>query len=280
MDIVKESGEKEEYRRNKFCDSLSKAGASADVVSRVCEKIEHDIEDGTTTEELFRRAFEYLKKEDIRVAARYSLKRGIAALGPAGFHFEHYIERLLNAYGFRTRRNNILRGVCVSHEVDIVAEQEKTHFLIEVKYHNSLGIKTDVTVAMYADARLADIAPMQKKEEAGRETMHRMWLITNTKFTETAVQYGKCKHLRMTGWSYPHEESLESLILEKKLFPVTVLPSVIPSALPSFARENLMLVSDLLSLTPGALSSRVGLSKDRATEIISEALVCSAGEKG
>ncbi|MDP3725621.1 MAG: restriction endonuclease [bacterium] len=275
VDVIKASGEKEKYVRNKLCDSLLKAGASKDVVDRVCGKIEKDLKEGTTTEELFKRAFTHLAEEDVHTAARYNLKRGIQALGPAGFLFEQYVERILNAYGYETRRNVILAGVCVSHEVDIVAHKGKEHFLIEAKYHNKGGIKTDVTVAMYAYARLLDIAPIQEKKEAGGETKHSMWLITNTKFTSTAITYGICKHMNMTGWSYPHEHSLERLIFEKRLYPVTVLPSVSGGNFSSFAKEGLMLVLDIVSLTPESLAERIGFKKDHAEQIIKEALACS-----
>ncbi|MBI2047828.1 MAG: hypothetical protein HYT27_01695 [Parcubacteria group bacterium] len=278
MDVTKESGKKEEYSRNKLCDSLEMAGASPQTVDIVCGKIEKDLREGITTEELFKRAFQYLGEEDIQTAARYSLKRGIASLGPAGFIFEQYVERILNAYGYTTRRNIFLDGTCVSHEVDLTAYKEKDHFLVEVKYHNRGGIKTDVTVAMYADARLADIAPIQEKKEAGWGTRHGMWLITNTKFTKTAIQYGVCKHIRMTGWSYPHAHSLERLIVEKKLYPITTLPSAGGGKLASLAKAGIMLVSDVAGYTPEALAHKTGFNKRHAEQVVSEALVCLAGQ--
>ena len=279
MDVTKESGEKEKFKRDKLCLSLEKAGAPKDTVGRVCKKVEQDLREGITTEELFKRAFEYLSTEHIEPAARYSLRRGIAALGPAGFLFEQYVERILQAYGFSTRRDIFLQGVCVSHEVDLIAHKGKDHFLVEIKYHNRGGIKTDVTVAMYADARLSDIAPVQEKEERGWGAQHAMWLITNTKFTTTAIQYGKCKRIRMTGWSYPQRESLENLIVDKKLYPVTVLPSVARGKLNEFSRAGLMLVSDIAQHTPETLARKIGFDVSRAEEMVSEALVCLAGNK-
>lgn len=279
MDITKESGNKETFKRDKLCDSLEKAGASSSVVNTVCLKIEKDIKEGTTTEELFKRASRYLSEENVQVAARYSLRRGIAALGPAGFLFEQYVERILNAYGYTTKRNIFLRGVCVEHEVDVTAHKGKDHFLVEVKYHNRGGIKTDVTVAMYADARLADIVPTQEKKEIGWGTRHNMWLITNTKFTTTAIQYGKCKDIKMTGWSYPRRESLEDLIVRKNLYPVTTLPSVAGGNLAAFAQTGIMLVGDIAEYTPDALARKVGFKRSYAEQIVSEALVCLAGKK-
>ncbi len=278
MDITKESGQKEVYMRNKLCNSLALAGASPDVVDRVCIKIEKDVKDGMTTEELFKRAYQHLIAEDIRVAARYSLRRGIAALGPAGFIFEQYIERVLNAYGYATERNVFLKGVCVEHEIDLVARKKDEHFLVEIKYHNTGGIKTDITVAMYADARLTDILPVHKGKELDG-VAHNMWLITNTKFTKTAIQYGVCKHIKMTGWSYPRTASLEHLIVKSNVYPVTTLPSVSGKKLTAFAQAGIMLVSDIAEYTPEALAKKTGIRRNHAEQVVSEALICLAGKK-
>ena len=208
---------------------------------------------------------------------RYSLKRGIAALGPAGFLFEQYLEQVLQTYGYTTKRNVFFEGTCVSHEIDVVANKGNEHFFIEAKYHNNGGIKTDVTVAMYADARLLDIAPKQSKIENQNAT-HSMWLITNTKFTTTAIKYGLCKKIRMTSWTYPHGESLQDLIIKKGLYPVTVLPSIAHVRLQPFVQEKIMLVRDLASFTPSSLAERTGLSKQVSEKILSEALVALTGE--
>ena len=101
-------------------------------------------------------------------------------------------------------------------------------------------------------------------------------MLFRSKFTTTAIQYGKCKRLKMTGWTYPHEESLEHLIIQKKLYPITVLPSVLLRDLPSLGRSNLMLVRDIASFTPEFLAKKIDIKKSHAEQIVSEALVCLA----
>ncbi|MEK7178776.1 MAG: restriction endonuclease [Patescibacteria group bacterium] len=274
VDIVKASGEKEKFEKDKFCSSLERAGATQNVVARVCAKVSHDLTEGMNTEELFRHAFSYLKEEDMPSAVRYSLKRGIFALGPAGFNFEHYVERIMNIHGYVTKRNVFMKGVCVEHEIDIVAEKGDEHFIVEVKYHNEQGTKTDVTVAMYTDARLSDIAPAEEEKERGWKARHRAWLVTNTKFTSSAIQYGKCRNIKMIGWRYPHGEGLEDFITAKKIYPVTILPSVGRGELEALARKNVILVQDLVSYTPEYISREFGIPEKRAGALIAEAYVC------
>ena len=72
---------------------------------------------------IFRVALDYLVKEDLNLAANYGLRRAIGELGPAGFLFEQYVEIILQTYGYQTKRNVIMRGACVEHEVDVSAQK-------------------------------------------------------------------------------------------------------------------------------------------------------------
>jgi hypothetical protein len=40
---------------------------------------------------------------------------------------------------------------------------------------------------------------------------HQGWLVTNTRFTGDAIQYGNCAGLKLIGWDYPAEGSLKDL---------------------------------------------------------------------
>jgi len=89
----------------------------------------------------------------------------------------------------------------------------------------------------------------------------------------------QCKHIKLTGWSYPHKESLQNLITQKGLYPVTVLPSVTRRDLNTFVRAGIMLARDLLSLSPEALKQNTGIEKKKAEKILGEAYLCSVGSK-
>jgi len=239
MYITKASRETEAYNQKKFCSSLRNSGVPRNIIQKVCGEVERDIFPGITTKELSDKTFGYLLKENPNFAARYSLKNAIMELGPSGFAFEQYISKVLKNYGYKTKTNQIIRGKCVSHEVDVIAEKEKEKFFIEAKYHNSRGIKSDVKVAMYTYARILDIRESMGKSSDG-------WLITNTKFTSNAKKYGKCIGLKMTGWKYPKGESLEKMIEEKELYPITILPSVNQLEKERFIENGIFLARDVL----------------------------------
>ena len=52
---------------------------------------------------------------------------------------------------------DILRGHCVSHEIDIVASKQEKQYMIECKYHNMPGIYTCLKEVLYTYARFLDL---------------------------------------------------------------------------------------------------------------------------
>jgi len=270
MKVIKDTGEEEIYSKDKFCTSLRDSGAPNDLVGSVCSSVEKDLTPGITTSEIFRRASQYLIKENLYVAGRYNLKRGIRELGPAGFLFEQFLEVILKSMGYVTRRNIMMEGECVSHEIDVVAQKEGNHYLVEAKYHNMKGAKVHIDTIMYADARLEDIYRLQEVKEDEQAT-HSMWLMTNTKFTSKTITYGRCRGIKMTGWNYPEKESLAKIIAEHVLFPVTVLPSIDKDSLEKFAKFNMMLAQDIIPHSPEELVKKFEIEKTRAQSIVKEA---------
>ena len=122
---------------------------------------------------------------------------------------------------------------------------------------------------MYADARLQDIV-RKEGENNQKKYEYAMWVVTNTKFTEAAIQYAKCRGIRLTGWNYPRGESLEDIIADKKLYPVTVLPSLPKSILPALVEKNIILAQDLLTYNANDLMKEFSIEKALADQLVRE----------
>ncbi len=268
MDILKGSGETETFDRDKFCRSLRLAGAPDRVVRKVCVLVAQELRPNASTEQIEKKTARYLAKEDLLLAARYRLRSAIMELGPAGFFFEEYVAAILREYGYKTQVGTIMKGHCLSHEIDILAEKENVHHIIELKYHNRRGVKTDVQVAMYSYARFLDIAAAHQKFEVKK---HFAWVVTNTKFTKSAITYAACMNIQLLGWHYPKSGSLEQLIEEKSLYPVTVLPSANRFVKEQFAKQNLMFVRDLLQHSRPELEKKFAIHSSLANRLLQEA---------
>lgn len=241
-DVIKADGEAEAFAPEKLDMSLSRAGASADMRRRILSHIERELKPGMTTEHIYSHAFALLKEDETpAVAARYSLKRALFALGPSGFPFEQFLAEVLRAHGWSARTGVSLNGRCAPHEVDILAEKQGRRIGIEAKFHNDASGKTDIKDALYVHARYHDLA--RAPEESSR--VDEGWLATNTRFTRNAIRYAQCSNLTLLGWDYPRGRGLETLIDEKKVHPITCLTTLSDSEKHRLMDKHIVLCRDV-----------------------------------
>ena len=222
--VTKANGDQELFDPSKLVQSLERAGAKPKVVNEVLRGVKNSLTSGVTTHEIYKRAFELLRTFEKPVAARYSLKRAVLALGPSGFPFEDYVGEIFKARGFTVASRQILTGACVEHEVDLVAYTKNKYIIGELKFHNQLGLKSDLKIALYVNARVEDIKKF--REQRGERRVDEGWLITNTKFTKAAITYSNCVGLKLVSWTYPRYGNLQDLIEEAQAHPLTCLTSL------------------------------------------------------
>lgn len=265
MEITKSTGEKEEYSREKFCDSLKIAGIPGAIVDKTCAMIDEKMKPGTRTEDIYQEARRVLEKENPIYAGKYSLKRALMDLGPAGFLFEKYFAQILKEYGYKTETNLIMQGKCTDHEVDVLAEKDKKKYVIEMKYHNKTDLKTDIKDTMYAYGRFLDIE--EHDQEKGKKEEYLCWAITNTQFTTKAIKFSKCKDFVLIGWGYPRGNGLPEMIRKKNLYPVNLIPAITRGALEKFAQEEIYFAKDLLYFSPKDLEKKFNIKRNKIEQI-------------
>jgi hypothetical protein len=273
--IIKATGEKEEFNAQKLRDSLARASAKPEAVENIVETIERELKENATTKDIYKHAFELLGKEEIPAAARYSLRRAVMELGPTGFPFEQFVAEIFRSKGFETTTDYIAKGECADHEIDIVAWNKEKLIFVEAKFHNELGIKSDLKIALYIKARWDDLAnqefecpnPPSRSFGVARK-MSEGWLITNTKFSESAVKYAKCRNMKLAGWNYPEKGNLQDLIEEANLHPITCLNSSTPSDEKLLMQAGIVLCKQARD-NPDILK-QAGLSDEKISRMLSE----------
>jgi Holliday junction resolvase len=221
--IQKASGEKQQFSPEKLKQSLKRAGADDRLIDAVHDDLQSHLYDGITTKEIYRKAFTLLRNKKLSYAARYSLKKAIMELGPTGYPFEHFVGQVLSHHGFNVEVGKTLQGQCVNHEVDVLATQNNTQYIIECKFYNSQGKFANVRVPLYVRSRVDDIIKFRERLPEYANTKFFGWVVTNTRFTEDALTYGRCAGLHLVGWDLPKEKSLKDMIEKHNLFPITVL---------------------------------------------------------
>ncbi|MDP2907096.1 MAG: restriction endonuclease [Nanoarchaeota archaeon] len=237
MYVIKESGQKEKLNFYKIKTSIMFAGGSESLANKAVREVREKAYPGMRTRDILHMVLGILREEP-GIAQRYSLKRAIMMLGPTGFPFEKFVARVLREYGYKTKTDMFVAGKCVVQEVDVLAVKDGKKYMVECKYHNSPGNRTDLKVAMYTHARFLDIQ---------HKGFVQSWLVTNTKCTSEAEIYARCNGIKVISWNYPPNEGLEKMLMQKNLYPITSLESLTLKIRERLVGANLMLVSDLLT---------------------------------
>ena len=236
--VKKASGKYEPFSVKKLRNSLRRAGANKELIAKVLDHVEKQIYDGISTKKIYKAVYSVLGQLNHSLALRYNLKDAIMALGPSGYPFEKFVAGVLDRHGYQTKTNQIIRGHCVSHEIDIIARKENMNWMIECKFHNRPGIKSKIKEALYTYARFLDVTQTGKFDQG--------WLITNTKVTSQVINYAQCVKLQILSWDYPHKENLRYLIEKSNLHPVTCLSGLDDNERRQILQSGIVFCHDLL----------------------------------
>ncbi len=245
--VTKYSGEIVPFEENKLYSSLKKTGAKGHDIQRIIRRVKEDMDNKKPTSLIYKEAFNMLKQLSKASAARFNLKRSIMELGPSGFPFEKYVAKLYESKQYQVKTNIIIQGKCVKHEVDVIAEQNSTATMIECKFHNHQGVKSDVKITLYFKSRVIDIIKGMKNSEEYKGKNIQGMLATNTRFTQDAINYAKCENIKLLSWDYPFSGSLKDIIEISGLYPLTCLTSLKKREKKILLDEGIVLAKDLAS---------------------------------
>jgi hypothetical protein len=268
--ITKASGQQVPFSPDKLMHSLQRAGADLELNEMILKEIRKRLYKGISTQQIYQMAFAMLEQNSRSLAAKYKLKQAIMELGPSGFPFEKYVAALLSHQGFKVAVGKIVQGKCVSHEVDIIAEKTDEHFMIECKYHNLSGAVCDVKVPLYIQARFKDVEASWLKLHDHGSKFHQGWVVTNTRFTDDAIQYGTCAGLKLIGWNYPYGESLKEQVDSMSLYPVTCLTTLSKGEKQRLLEQKIVLCKELFDDEKALL--RAGIKRSKINAVLEEAI--------
>ena len=275
ISIITSTGQKVHFDDERLRNSMHRSGAKPEVIESIVQQVKGMLYEGISTHKIYELAFKLLRDESRPVAARYSLKKALMELGPSGFPFEVYFAQLLAEEGYEVKNDKVLQGHCVTHEVDVVAEKDNTIHFIECKYHNSRGIVADVKVPLYIRSRVTDLIEYQSKLKENEGKQFKGWVVTNTRFTTDAIQYGQCSGLELVAWDFPEsDKSLKKRIDATRLYPITCLTTLTEAEKQTLLNQKIVLVRTLGGNEQ--LLAGIGIKADRIKTILDEcALLCS-----
>jgi Holliday junction resolvase-like predicted endonuclease len=238
ISVIKANGMPEPFSEEKLRRSIIRARVPQPLQQQVLNDVKTKLYNNISTAEIYGNILDNLGKSTQPYSkASYSLKQAIMMLGPTGYPFEDFVSRILETIGYKTVVRQILRGNCVSHEVDVIAEKNGVRSMVEAKFHNNPGTRSDVHVALYTHARFLDLKEKYDLDEA--------WIVTNTKTTTDAVAYAECVKMKTVSWSYPEEGSLRDLVEKAQLRPITMLTSLSSAQKMKLLKNHVVLCKDI-----------------------------------
>lgn len=268
FDILKESGKRARFSVKKLRASLARTGADDKTIKQIINVVRDELYHGISSREIYNRAFALLQKKNRSCASKYKLKNALYELGPTGFPFEKFIAKLLELSGYTVELNQVLPGKCVNHEIDILAHKNDISYLIECKFHSEQGLNCNVKVPLYIRSRFQDVLDNWQIQEEKQTRLESCWIVTNTRFTADAIDYGVCSNIELLSWDYPENNSLKDRIDRIRLYPITV------STLLSAEEKQYLLDKDVIVCRD--LKEKIhyldylGISETRKSKIIEE----------
>ena len=264
--VTKADGSKQLFDKAKVVQTCLRMGADRYTAYEVAEKVERRIYDGMPTRVVLQLIFAYLRRYRPAVRHVFDLRRGISIMEPKP-EFEAFIRILLAHNGFEVTPNQILRGRCSEHEVDAVAKKDGALYFVEVKHHYSYHALTGLDESRIAWAVLEDVGDAFASGLADVR-IDRAMIVTNTRYSDHAVQYGACKEIMQIGWSSPQYIGIQDMVEAGKLYPLSCLRGLRVEDRLRLVNAGFVLIKQLLDTEASTIAAKTGLPQETVFSII------------
>jgi len=213
--------------------------------------------------------FRLLRKYKPTIRHLFDLRKGLSLMGSTP-EFENFVQILLAHNGFEVTPNRLVTGKCVKHEVDAIARKDSTTYFVEAKHHVNYHTPTGLDESRIARAVLEDAT---EGFELGKSSLKidRAMIVTNTRYSEHARRYGKCRNILQIGWSSPANLSLQNMIEEKNLYPLSCLRGLKSETKTKLVNSGIVLMKQLFEEKPSTLARKTGVQKETLKQIIEKA---------
>lgn len=267
--VTKVDGSKEPFDRKKVVRTCMRMGATEEMSEVIAKKIEEEVYDGIESRKILQMIFRSMRR--YRPVCRHiiDLRKSLSLLRSKP-DFEIYIQMLLKEHGYDVLSNQIINGKCVEHEVDAVAKKDGKTTIVEVKHHFDYHTPIGLDEARIARAVYEDVSEGFENGSNNLKIDHVM-IISNTKLSKHAERYVKCRNIEHKGWSYPSHYDLQTMIEEKKLYPVSIIRGLKLQVIESLTSNGIVMLKQLLKMNPEELRRKTRISKKDSIFVISKA---------
>ncbi len=269
--VIKADGTKQLFAREKVIWTCLRMGTTRKVAETIAKKIEIRMYDGIETRKILQMIFRLISKYKPAVKHQIDLRKSLSLMKSKP-DFERFIQILLSEHGYEITPNRIIRGKCVEHEVDAIARKNGETYIVEVKRHFNYHTPTGLDVGRIARAVYEDVTEGFKLG-LNNLKIDKAMIVCNTKLSEHAKRYANCRGIRHIGWSSPPEFDLQTMIEEKKLYPITYLKGLKTEEREKLSSAGIILLRQLNEKKPEELARETGIPKGTLEPIIKKAIM-------
>jgi hypothetical protein len=235
-------------------------GANRQVAYEVAEKVETRLYDGISTAKILQMIFQFLRRYKPGVGNLFDLRKGLSLMISKP-EFEVFVQALLARNGFDVSQNQLLSGKCVEHEVDAIARKDGVAFFVEAKHHSRYHTPTGLDESRIARAVLEDVVEGFALGKSDLK-IDRAMIVTNTRYSDQAIKYGKCRGILQIGWSSPTDHGLQNMIEGHSLLPLSCLRDLSMDARVKLANSGIVLFEQIIEEDTVGLARKTGLPRE------------------
>lgn len=261
MMVVKADGRREPFDIGKVVKTCIRSGLKKEDAHVVARLVKAQVKEGMTTHQVHDIIMRETEKFMPHAPLLLMMREAIANIDPESY--EIYTKKLLEALGYKCKWNVLVKGACVEHQVDVVAEKDGKKYLVECKKHFNPHRYCGLGVALQVQARFEDInAGKNMKFDA-------VWIFNNTKYSEHIKQYARCKGIMLTGWRYDREIALDEIVEKTKMYPITTIKAE-PWIIKNLLQKRIITIQDLIE-KKDAIFKMIGIDRQRADDLVRQA---------
>jgi hypothetical protein len=261
--IIKASGRPEPFSKQKLYQSIEHTCLPPKTCQEITDRVAEEVEEGFKTRDIYRKALGFLKENSHLAAVQYSLKMALFDLGPSGHNFEYFVAKYFAEKGFQTKTCQLVQGQLVKHEIDVIGLKSGKKIYVECKFHNRVGIKNDIKIALYVKARWDDL-----KDGPDGKNLNAFYLVSNTSFSVDAMTYAEGSGLHLLGVNAPKGNSFLDDIIAMRLYPITSLRRINRSLKNKLIGQGFILAKDL-QIKKNLLLQQ-GMTEHEVSDLMSE----------
>jgi len=267
--VTKADGTMQLFDREKVVRTCLRMGASRKTADEIAEKVERRLYDGIQTSKILQMTLRLLRKYKPAVRHLLDLRKGLSLMDSKP-EFENFVQILLAHNGFEVTPNRLITGRCIEHEVDAIAKKDGLTYFVEAKHHINYHTPTGLDESRIARAILEDVT---EGFELGKSSLRidRAMIVTNTRYSEHARRYGRCRNILQIGWSSPTNLCLQNMIEEKNLYPLSCLRDLKNETKTKLVNSGIVLMKQLFEETLQTLARKTGIQKETLKQIIEKA---------